>query len=237
MKRFVRRTKALIPILLLVTLLMALAVAYQAWQTRAVNYLSYTLVNSLNHVSLDEVDEALSPYLMQSFWQVDLNGLKQSLETLVWIRQARVKRSWPGYVEIELEEHQPVARWGKTGLISDQGVVFYPGDVQAFEHWVRLDGDELQAKQVLQLWQAVDTLIIPLQWQVSALSQQVDGVMRIQLEQGQTILLDKPQWSNKLRRFVKAYPQISKKLVESAQRFDLRYSNGLAIGLDSTQLN
>jgi cell division protein FtsQ len=77
----------------------------------------------------------------------------------------------------------------------------------------------------------------PLQWQVGRLTQQVDGVMRIELTQGVILLLDRPQWTTKLARFVKAYPQISKKLVESAKRFDLRYSNGLAIGLDSTQLN
>ncbi|MFA6699721.1 MAG: FtsQ-type POTRA domain-containing protein [Thiomicrospira sp.] len=222
----------------LVLLVLVLAVlAYQTWQARAVNYLSYTLVNSLQYVTLDEVDEALTPYLSQSFWQVDLNALKQRLESLTWVSQARVKRSWPGYIELELIEHQPVARWGKDALISDQGVVFYPSDMSDFETWVGLDGDVLQASQVLALWREVEIRLQPLGWRVSRLTQQVDGVMRIELAQGTTILLDRPQWTTKLARFVKAYPQISKKLVESAKRFDLRYSNGLAIGRDSTQLN
>jgi cell division protein FtsQ len=221
----------------LVLLLVLAVLAYQAWQARAVNYLSYTVVNSLQQVSLDEVDEVLTPYLSQSFWQVDLNALKQSLETLTWVSQARVKRSWPGYIELELIEHQPVARWGDKGLISEHGVVFYPSNIAEFETWVRLDGDELQASQILALWREVDARLQPLQWQVGRLTQQVDGVMRIELTQGVILLLDRPQWTTKLARFVKAYPQISKKLVESAKRFDLRYSNGLAIGLDSTQLN
>lgn len=207
----------------------ASAFAYVAWQERSVTYLSYNIVNSLEHVSLDEVDEAMVPYLSQSFWDVDMMGLKQRLEQVSWIEEVNVRRNWPGYLEIEIMEHKPIARWGKDSLISDQGEIFTPSQVVGFEDLIQLDGDRLQAPMLLQVLNEFQARLATLGWQVIGLSQQVDGVFRVNLHQGAHLIVDAPNWSDKLARFLKAYPQLSKKLVESAQSYDLRYSNGMAI--------
>lgn len=202
---------------------------YFVWQERSVQYLSYNIVNSLEHVSLDEIDEAIVPYLSQSFWDVDMMKMKTELEQVSWIEQVTIRRNWPGYLEIEIKEHQPFARWGQHSLISDQGIVFTPEYAENFEHLIQLDGDKLQAMTILQTLKELQVKLASIDWQVIGLSQQVDGVFRVSLHQGQQLIVDAPNWSEKMARFLKAYPQLSKKLVESAQSFDLRYSNGLAI--------
>lgn len=213
------------------TLVFASAFAYVTWQERSVTYLSYKIVNSLEYVSLDEVDEVMVPYLSQSFWDVDMMGLKQGLEQVSWIEEANVRRSWPDYLEIEIKEHKPIARWGEHQLISDQHVIFKPKSMLGFESLVRIDGDSLIAPQLINALRNFEQKLAFDQQRVLALTQQVDGVFRVELSGGQFILVDGQNWEDKLNRFLKAYPQLNKKLVESAQSYDLRYSNGLAVKL------
>lgn len=202
-------------------------------QPRGVDYLSYTIVDSLQHVSFDDVDEALVPYLAQSFWEVDLKKLKGSLEQVNWIENATIKRSWPGYLEISIDEHNPIARWGDKDLISQNGEIFRPGSQQGFEHLIYLQGDRLQVPTLLAVLETFQEKLSVLNWQVVSLSQQVDGVFRLKFDSGQELIVDSANWTTKLPRFVKAYPMLSKKLVESAQSFDLRYSNGVAVKVAS----
>lgn len=202
-------------------------------QSRGVDYLSYTIVDSLQHVSFDDVDEALVPYLAQSFWEVDLKKLKGSLEQVNWIESATIKRSWPGYLEISIDEHNPIARWGDQDLISQNGEIFRPVSQQGFEHLIYLQGDRLQVPTLLAVLETFQEKLSALNWQVVSLSQQVDGVFRLEFDSGQELIVDSANWTTKLPRFVKAYPMLSKKLVESAQSFDLRYSNGVAVKVSS----
>lgn len=215
--------------LILALVVVVLAYSYNATQSRGSDYLSYSIVNSLEHVSLDELDDAMHPFLAQSFWEVDLLGLKQTLEQVSWIQSATIKRSWPGYLEVSIQEHQPIARWGDNGLISQEGKLFIPQSRAGFDHLIQLDGDRLQVPQLLAALAAFEKNLAQLGWQVVALSQQVDGVFRVESETGLSLVVDAPNWTHKLERFVKAYPQLSKKLVESAHSYDLRYSNGVAI--------
>lgn len=202
-------------------------------QSRGVDYLSYTIVDSLQHVSFDDMDEALVPYLSQSFWEVDLTKLKHSLEQVNWIENATIKRSWPGYLEISIDEHEPIARWGDQDLISKSGDIFRPATQQGFEDLIHLRGDRLQAPALLAVLEVFQESLSVLNWQVVSLSQQVDGVFRLKFASGQELIIDYVNWTTKLPRFVKAYPMFSKKLVESAQSFDLRYSNGVAVKVSS----
>ncbi len=222
---------------LLVLMLVLLSYLFVSSQNRSVTYLSYTVTHSLKHVTLDEVDDAMVPFLAQSFWEVDLVGLKQALEQINWVHAATIKRSWPGYLNIALEEHVPIARWGDDALISQYGEIFQPTSMQEFELLVRLEGDRLQSASLLNNWRKIDQQLNPLGWQVLGLTQQVDGVFRVKLNVGKELLFDTPNRVDKLQRFVQAYPQLSKKLVESAVGFDLRYSNGVAIKLASSQSN
>lgn len=222
---------------LFVLILVLFAYLFIGAQNRAVSYLSYTVTHSLKHVTLDEVDDAMVPFLAQSFWEVDLIGLKQALEQINWVHAATIKRSWPGYLTIALEEHTPIARWGNDALMSQYGEIFQPTSMNEFESLVRLEGDRLQSASLLNNWRKIDQQLSPLGWQVLGLSQQVDGVFRVELDIGKELLFDTPPGVDKLQRFVQAYPQLSKKLVESAVGFDLRYSNGVAVKLASSQSN
>lgn len=209
--------------------LVGLAYAYFSWQESKVKYLSYQVVNSLKYVSLDELDAALIPYLSESFWDVNMQAVKASLEEIEWIKQASVRRNWPGYLDLEIEEHQPVARWDKNFLISKEGVVFKPASQADFENLILLSGDKLQAKELLITMLKTQREVKKLDWELAEMIQQIDGIIRIKFVNQQQLTVNAKDLEKKLTSFIMAYPKLPTKLVESAQNFDLRYSNGLAI--------
>jgi cell division protein FtsQ len=202
---------------------------YLQTKNAASSALSYSIENPLAHVSLDEVDDALYPFLIQGFWQVDLVGLQTALEAVVWIDSVEVQRSWPSNLKVKIQEYQPIARWGQASLVTADGVVFQPQTLEGFEHLIHLDGDLLQVEGILQLLKGLSKQLAQLNWQLRDMRQNIDGVLNIELDNGLTLIVEQVDWSAKLRRFMRAYPLLDQKLVESAQGFDLRNTNGFAI--------
>lgn len=202
---------------------------YLQTKNAASNALSYSIESPLEHVSLDEVDDALYPFLIQGFWQVDLVGLQSALEDVVWIESVEVQRSWPSNLKVKIQEYQPIARWGQASLVTAEGVVFQPKTLEGFEHLIHLDGDLLQVEGILQLLNGLSKQLAQLNWQLRDMRQNIDGVLNIELDNDLTLIVEQADWSAKLQRFMRAYPLLDQKLVESAHGYDLRNTNGFAI--------
>ena len=85
-----------------------------------------TRVYSEGRTLADErsLQKALEPYYGKPILQVDLNGLKERVEGVPWIRSASIGRRLPDTLWIRLEEHRPIARWldgSRQVLVSDAG--------------------------------------------------------------------------------------------------------------------
>lgn len=191
--------------------------------------LSYSIENPLEHVSLDEVDDALYPFLVQGFWQVDLVGVQAALQDVVWIDSVEVQRSWPSNLKVKIQEYQPIARWGESSLVTENGVVFQPQHLDGFEQLIHLDGDLLQVEGILQLLNDLTQQLKQLDWILLDLRQNIDGVLTVELDNGLVLIVEQENWLAKLQRFIRAYPLLDQKWVEPAQGYDLRSTNGFAI--------
>ena len=91
--------------------------------------------------SLATVRANALPRLSGNFFTLDLKQARQAFESVPWIRQAEVRRHWPGLLKVTLHEHRAVALWqdhDQRGLarddrlVGDDGTVFQanPGDVE-----------------------------------------------------------------------------------------------------------
>ena len=74
--------------------------------------------------------------LRGNFFTLDLARARaRHSRALPWVRKADVRRHWPDRLEVTLEEHVPLARWGTLGLVNTQGEVFsatYEGKLPVF---------------------------------------------------------------------------------------------------------
>ncbi|MBN2866543.1 MAG: FtsQ-type POTRA domain-containing protein [Thiotrichales bacterium] len=187
------------------------------------------ITTQLQQLSEQDIDQVLMPYIGSSFWEVELNKIQSDLTRLDWVSQAVVKRSWPDQLIISIEEQIPVARWDDDGLINHKGEVFFPNSIHGFENFVRLDGRLETSAQILAKLAEFQAILDGLSWSIAQMSEQVDGGWQLYILDGPRLLLAKNGDKEQLIRFVRAYGQLKNELRNSAQVYDLRYSNGFSV--------
>lgn len=190
----------------------------------------YELQSEISYLKPVEIDNIMSRYLGLSFWDVDLERIQSELTRLDWASSAKVKRNWPDQLYVMIEEQKPVARWEDSGLVNQDGVVFYPKETSVFNYLVVLRGELENSGGILLALSHFQSQLNAIKFTVSELKQQLDGVWRISLSNGSEIILEGQESERKLKTFVLAYPKLSKPLRKSPQMYDLRYSNGFIVG-------
>jgi cell division protein FtsQ len=165
----------------------------------------------------------------------DLGCLKSAIEGLAWVHTAAVRRVWPDRLVISVFEHEPVARWGETGLVTAAGIVFRPGADELPGGLSRLDGEDGQAPLVTERFLAWQSRFERHGLAIVALELDARGAWTLQTDAGFAVSLGTGQTEERLERFLAAYPHIA--AAGRPARVDMRYSNGLAVSwMDSTAL-
>ena len=195
----------------------------------------FKVVSTIKELNQADIDKVIQPYIGQSFWRVPLQQLQAELTRLDWVFRAEVRRVWPDMLLIRIQEQEPVVRWKEFGLLNNQGELFYPKSIAPFERLVVLSGDELRSRDLLKVLAQLQQALDEGGWVIRRLSEQVDGVWRLELTQGLVLWLDPEDWQHKIKRWLIAYQQVSKESRKVAEEIDLRYSNGFVIKQHSEQ--
>jgi hypothetical protein len=114
-----RITRLILAATLLFTLWTAGRAALEAWFP----FREITVVGA-QHPETREAVRALAPRLSGGFFSMDLNGVHAAFEQLPWVRNADVRRLWPGRLVVRLEEHRAAAAWNDRALLDIHGEVF-----------------------------------------------------------------------------------------------------------------
>lgn len=165
-----------------------------------------------------------------TFFTVDLEQVRDSLEKLPWVREARVERRWPDTLVVSLVEHEPLARWNDDALINVAGEVF----VAAVDARLpRLSGPEDRSAEVFAAFQRHQATLAPLGMAVSELTLSPRRAWRIRLDNGFTLALGREQADARLARFVALYPRVFTAQADAPPvlplAIDLRYPDGMAV--------
>ncbi|MCC6535106.1 MAG: cell division protein FtsQ/DivIB [Burkholderiales bacterium] len=218
----------------------AIANALFAVAFLAVLYAAFVLAVRLPVFPLREVVLKSEPRLVQraeieavarrdlrgTFFTIDLARARKGFESIPWVRRADLRRHWPGRLEVRLEEHVPLARWGTLGLVNLQGEIFnaaYDGALPVF------NGPAGAAKEMAIQYAYFRASLqpigrVPVQVNVSA-----RRAWSLKLDGGLTLELGRNDLENRLERFVQNYQRAALLLGRRMDHADLRYGNGFAV--------
>ena len=192
--------------------------------------------HSLREVRRAEVETALSGLLHGNFFSVNLDLVRQSLEQLPWVRHAEVRRQWPARIEVDIEEHVPVAFWGQsTGqLVNTNGEVFAAAmSVPPSETMPVLLGPVGMAPEMLGYYQQAVDMLKPIGRMPNSLTISPRLAVQLQLDDGMTVELGRVQSKaparDRLQRFVEYYPSVISAAKTRPSVVDMRYPNGFAL--------
>lgn len=222
--------------LLLVAAAAVLLVAAAVWSTRLPVFplREVVLTHALQEVRHSEVERSLSGLLRGNFFSVNLDALRLSLEKLPWVRHAEVRRQWPSRIELSIEEHLPVARWGEGSaqLVNSFGEVF-TASLSRDLHLPLLTGPADSSGEVLRRYEEFAQTLKPTgrHPELVALSPRLAWLLK--LDDGMQIELGREQAKApigvRLQRFVAYYPTLSDARRPRPAAVDMRYPNGFAL--------
>lgn len=220
----------------------ALLAAAAVWLVRvpSLPVRQVVFADSLAHTRRIEIEQVLPGVMKGNFFSINLDQVRSTLEKLPWVRRVEVRRIWPEKLEVNVEEHRPVARWGEARgeLVNSYGEVF---SAVLAENEISvlplLFGPQDTAPEVLKRYgefvgsfkalgeRPVQVTLSPrLAWQ-------------LKLENGMLVDIGREQPKSpvgvRLQRFIEIYPEAVAKRANRPAVVDLRYPNGFAMRVAS----
>jgi len=182
--------------------------------------------NELKHVTREQIEDVVRREVRGSFFTINLATARASFERLPWVRGVNVRRQWPARLDVVLEEHVPLARWGAAALVNTQGEVFqaaYDGELPLFV------GPEGAAREIAIQYRYFQRGLAamgetPVQVQVTA-----RRAWQVKLQSGLLLELGRENIEARFSRFVALHDQTIGRLERRIDYVDLRYANGFAV--------
>lgn len=180
-----------------------------------------------HYLDRQALNAAIGGVASGGFFNVDVRAVKKAAEAVEWVDRASVRRIWPDTLQVDIQEQEPVARWGGQQLMNVRGELFAPK--QQPGNLPRLEGPEGTAPQVAARYQWLAGLLAPLGLRIAELRQSSRRAWDVTLDNGLHLLLGRSPDETQVARFTAAYPRLLAERVASVEVLDLRYTNGFAV--------
>jgi cell division protein FtsQ len=159
----------------------------------------------VTHVTEAQIRLVADRRVRGTFFTVDLERVRESLEKLPWVREARVERRWPDTLVVSLVEQVPLARWNDNALVNGEGEVFVAA---ASGSLPRLSGPEDSSVEVITAFRRYQAALAPLGMHIAELRLSPRRAWSMRLDNGMQLALGRQQTDARLARFVTFYPRL-----------------------------
>ncbi len=185
------------------------------------------------HTSAAEIATVARTQLRGNFFGANLDVVRAALERLPWVRRAALRRVWPDRIEVSLEEHVALARWGDEAqgmLVDTYGERFA---ARTDEPLPRFDGPAGSEALVTERYRVFSVALAPLGSPLQRVVLSPRYSWQLTLQNGLHVALGRDLPGDalveRLERFALTFAQ-----TEGAERpgdwnADLRYPNGYAL--------
>ena len=179
---------------------------------------------NLKNITRWEIERAL-PRATGNFFAIDLAEMRSAVERLPWVRRVAVRRVWPARLEVFVEEHVALARWGDDALVNTHGERFLAKTQESLPWFVAPVG---ASAEVTRRYRRFAEIVAPLGTSVERIVLTQRHAWQVRLGNGLHVMLgrDADLAEARLRRFVEVYPSVRK---TGHEYVDLRYPNGFAL--------
>ena len=191
---------------------------------------SLELRGAPGQVDAAAVRRVVLPELRGNFFTMDLARTRAAFERLPWVRRAQVRRLWPSRLQVQLEEHVALARWGDSGMINTYGELFFATSTATLPVFRGPPGSERSmALRYVELQGALGQVGLA----TRELHLSARHAWELTLQSGGMLALGRDEWgepmSRRLDRFLRAYRSTLAGLARRPDYIDLRYANGFAL--------
>lgn len=180
----------------------------------------------LTHVTREQIRLIVGKHMQGNFFTMDLIKVRDAFEKLPWARKVSVRRRWPDKLDVVIEEHQALARWGNIALVNTQGELFHAAsdaDLPVFY------GPGNGVKEVTQSYMKFSKVLQPAEIKVRRITLSPRRSWELVTDKQLQIALGRVDMEARLAKFSAAYQSTLSQLNAQITYADLRYPNGFAV--------
>ncbi len=194
------------------------------------------LTGDLAHITRAQAERAARASAVGTFLSVDLDAVRRTFESLPWVRKVEVRRLWPDRIQVAVEAHVPLARWGadmQTGHLVDTYGEVFDGNVPDAVSLPQFAGPSGSAEEVTRRYAAFRQTLAPLKLEPRQVLLSARYSWQLRLSNGLTLELGRDQLKEpvlqRLARFAAYYAQTLGSFNRKFEYADLRYPGGFAL--------
>ena len=180
----------------------------------------------LAHVNREQIKLIVAKHLKGNFFTLDLEKTRDAFEKLPWARNVSVRRRWPDKLDVVIEEHQALARWGNIALVNTHGELFQAAtdsDLPVFYG----PGDGVM--EVTKSYGNYSQILNKVDIKIVQVTLSPRRAWEIKTDKSLKIALGRVDMDTRLDKFAKAYKSTLSQLHVKVIYADLRYPNGFAV--------
>lgn len=180
----------------------------------------------LSHVSREQVKLIVARHLKGNFFTLDLVKARDAFEKLPWARKVSIRRRWPDKLEVVIEEHQELARWGSIALVNTHGELFHAASGSDLPMFFG-PGDGVV--EVAAEYAEYSKILKGANLDIASLALTPRRAWQVTTRNGIVIELGRIEMQPRLQKFVSVYSSTLVGLNKKITYADLRYPNGFAV--------
>jgi cell division protein FtsQ len=180
----------------------------------------------LTHVNREQIKLIVARHLKGNFFTLDLIKTRDAFQKLPWAREVSVRRRWPDKLDVVIEEHQALARWGNIALVNTHGELFQAAtDAELPVFYGPGDG----VLEVTKSYGNYSQILNKADIKIAQVTLSPRRAWEIKTNKNLLIALGRVDMEARLNRFVVAYQSTLSQLNVKVLYADLRYPNGFAV--------
>lgn len=176
----------------------------------------------------DAVKTAVLQRLDGGLLAISLDEVVEGVLALSWPREVRVRRVWPGIVDVNVTKDTFVARWGGGGVLNSAGeVVDSAGPPDETLPLIRCAN--ANGARAMQIFQMLGQVLSDTSLKIAEVEEDALGEWRVKFTNELTVSLGHEELLERVERFSRVYRKVIEDRIDQVDRVDARYRNGVAV--------
>ena len=180
-----------------------------------------------------QLQPLIESFAKTNLFLLDQRKLEEALENNPWVHSAALTHVWPNKLIVKIYEQKPVAHWGKSNMLAENGEIIKAsmdkekGDLPLLysPNGTSRNMGRNMANGFLEIRKMMKGFPLKL----VEFKEDARGSWRIKLENGMTLKIGRDHQAKRLKRFMVAYDESLNKVLDKISVVDLRYTNGFAV--------
>ncbi len=180
------------------------------------------------YMQRQDLEQAVGNLTRGGFLTVDVAAIRDKAKDLPWVDQVSVRRVWPDSLQLWVEEHVPLSRWGKDAVLNVRGEVFRPKPKSIPTGLPRLAGPDGSEQELARTYIKLKIRLASLGLKITAMVMDERRAWTMKLNDELVVRLGSKDLEDRLARFYSIYPLL-KEDKRGIKVIDMRYTNGVAV--------